>query len=85
MISDMRSKTVPMTRAELLALPVSVDLVTAARAFNLGRTKGHELARAGKFPVPVRRLGNSYRVARADLLRALSEADDPAAAPKGAA
>lgn len=62
-----------MTRAELLALPVSVDLVTAARAYRIGRTKAHELARAGEFPVPVLRLGNSYRVARADLLRALGE------------
>jgi len=79
-ISDMRSKTVPMSRAELLALPVSVDLVTAARAFGFGRTKGHELARAGEFPVPVMRLGATYRVTRADLLRALGEADARGAA-----
>ena len=75
-------RQVEMTRTELLALPVSVDLVTAARAFRIGRTKAHELARAGEFPVPVLRLGSTYRVTRSDLLRALGEAD---AAPRGAA
>jgi hypothetical protein len=34
----------PMNRAELLALPSSVDLATAGRALGLGRTKSHELA-----------------------------------------
>jgi hypothetical protein len=56
---------------ELLALPVSFDLVTAGRAYNMGRTKAHELARAGTFPCPVLKIGHSYRVTRADLLRSL--------------
>ncbi len=60
-----------MTVDELLALPVSVDLETAGRAWQLGRTKAHELARAGEFPCPVLRLGKAYRVTRADLLRSL--------------
>lgn len=60
-----------MSRAELLALPVSVDLVTAGRAWRIGRTKAHELARSGEFPCPVRRVGRAYRVLRADLLQAL--------------
>ncbi|MER5647296.1 hypothetical protein [Streptosporangium sp. NPDC002524] len=60
-----------MTLEELLTLPVAVDLVTAGRAWGLGRTKAHELARAGEFPCPVQRLGNAYRVTRADLLRSL--------------
>jgi hypothetical protein len=60
-----------MTVEELLALPVSTDIVTAGRAFNMGRTKAHELARAGEFPCPVLRVGHSYRVTRSDLLRAL--------------
>lgn len=67
----MRQGQRQMTVAELQALPVSVDLVTAGRAWQLGRTKAHELARAGEFPCPVLRLGNSYRVTRADLLRSL--------------
>jgi hypothetical protein len=60
-----------LTYAELIALPVAVDLVTAGRAWSLGRTKVHELARAGDLPFPVLRLGNQYRVTRADLLRSL--------------
>jgi hypothetical protein len=39
-----------MQKDELLALPVSVDLTTAGRAFGLGRTRAYELARAGQFP-----------------------------------
>ena len=65
-----------MSRAELLSLPVSMDLVTAARALGIGRTKAHELARTGNFPVRVLRLGNKYRVARADLFRVLGEVSD---------
>ena len=64
-----------MTRAELLALPVSVDLLNAARALGMGRTLAYDLAKRGEFPVRVLRLGNSYRVPRADLLRYLGEVD----------
>lgn len=72
----MRSKA-DMTRDELLALPVSFELwPTAARAFGMGRTAAYEAARRSEFPVPVLRLGNRYRVTRADLLRALGEIDD---------
>lgn len=72
-----------LSPAELRSLPSVVDLVTAGRAFGVGRTKSHQLARAGEFPVPVLRLGNSYRVTRADLLRALGES--PAGEPGGTA
>jgi hypothetical protein len=34
-----------LTRAELLALPVVVDVPTAARALGLGRSTAYELAR----------------------------------------
>lgn len=67
-----------LTRNELLALPAAVPLwPTAARAVNIGRTKAHELARAGQFPVPVLRLGSSYRVRTADLLAFLGIEDQP--------
>jgi hypothetical protein len=68
-----------LSATELRALSTAVDIVTAGRAFGLGRTKAHQLARAGQFPVPVLRIGNSYRVTRAALLRALGEslADEP--------
>jgi hypothetical protein len=56
---------------ELLALPVTVDLETAGRAFGLGRSKAHELARQDEFPCQVLRLGNRYRVRRSELFAAL--------------
>lgn len=62
-----------MSRAELLALPVSVDLPTAGRALGIGRSTAYELARRGDFPVPVLALGNKFRVNRADLFRELGE------------
>lgn len=65
-----------MQLPELLALPVAVDLNTANRALLLGRTKGFQLAKAGDYPVPLMRVGKTYRVSRAELLRAL--AIDPA-------
>lgn len=60
-----------LTRDEILALPAVTDLVTAGRAFDIGRSKAHELARRGEFPVPVLRLGKTYKVRTADLLRLL--------------
>jgi hypothetical protein len=60
-----------LTVAEMRALPAAIDIETAGRAFGLGRTKSHELARAGEFPVPVLRLGRSYRVPTAKVLELL--------------
>lgn len=59
------------TRDELLGLPVTVDIGTAARALGLGRSTGYELARRGAFPCRVIRIGSSYRVPTAELLRVL--------------
>jgi hypothetical protein len=78
--------TQPMTEAELLALPPAVDLVTAGRAFGIGRTKAFELARAGAFPVKVLQVGQKFRVPKTAILEALdvkpltSAARDPAPA-----
>ncbi len=77
-----KPKFKPMSEAEAQALPVTVDLETAGRAFGFGRTKSHELARAGEFPCPVKRFGRSYRVLRLDLLAALGYGAD---ADRGAA
>ncbi|WUK64318.1 hypothetical protein OHA75_16640 [Streptomyces coelicoflavus] len=60
-----------MSREELLALPVAVDLDTGNRALGLGRSKGYELAKRGAYPCKVLRLGNAYRVVTADLLELL--------------
>lgn len=60
-----------LTRAELLDLPVVVDIPTAARALGLGRSTAYELARRDEFPCPVLRVGGSYRIPTAGLLRVL--------------
>ncbi|MFJ8834385.1 helix-turn-helix transcriptional regulator [Micromonospora aurantiaca] len=61
--------TSSLTHEELLRLPVIVDLSTAARALGVGRTKAYELAKLDTFPCPVLRIGTTYRVRTADLLR----------------
>ncbi|WP_331450562.1 hypothetical protein [Streptomyces prasinus] len=63
-----------MSRDELLALPVAVDLDTGNRSLGLGRSKGYELAKRGEYPCKVLRLGNAYRVVTADLLELLGPA-----------
>ncbi|WP_434094524.1 integrase [Streptomyces jumonjinensis] len=60
-----------MTREELLALPVAVDLDTANKALTIGRSTGYALAKQDDYPVTVLRLGNAYRVVTADLHRLL--------------
>jgi len=65
-----------MTRDELLALPAVVDLTTAARALRIGRTRAFELARRDEFPVPVLRVGVTYRVPTAPLLELLGLGHD---------
>jgi hypothetical protein len=67
-----------MQKDELLALPVSVDLTTAGRAFGLGRTRSYELARAGEFPCRVIPVGRKFRVPRSALLEALGIKDNTA-------
>ena len=55
------------TAEEVAALPVVVDLVTAARVLGMGRTAAYEAARRGDFPVPVMHVGRRYRVVTAHL------------------
>ena len=74
-----------LTRSELLALPVVIDITTAARALGLGRSTAYELARRGEFPCRVLRMGNSYRVPTADLLRVLGIEPGEQQAPPPAA
>jgi hypothetical protein len=61
----------PFTFNDLMNLPVAVDLRTAADALDVGRTKAYELAKRGEFPCRVLRIGGTYRVPTADLLRCL--------------
>ncbi|WP_432523378.1 hypothetical protein [Kineococcus sp. SYSU DK006] len=46
-------------------------LLTAGKAYGMGRTKTYELHQRGEFPVAVLRVGGRYVVRTADLLRAL--------------
>jgi hypothetical protein len=60
-----------LTGGELLALPAVIDLDTSNRALMIGRSTGYGLAKQGRYPVKVLRLGNAYRVVTADLLKLL--------------
>lgn len=57
--------------ARLRSGPPAVDLPTAAAVLGIGRTKAYELAKRDQFPVPIRRVGTSYRVSVAALLEYL--------------
>lgn len=66
-----KRERIGMSLEELLALPVTVDIVTAGKPFGLGRTIAYELARKGEFPCRVLPLGKRYKVTKADLFAAL--------------
>jgi hypothetical protein len=73
----------PVTIAQLRAT-ATVDLMTAARALGLGRTKAYDLARRQQFPCPVLRIGDTYRIPTAGLLELLGLApDEPDRSPAG--
>ena len=74
----MAERLEPMMLDELLQLPVSVDLRTAARALGITANKAYELAGKGQFPCPLRRDGRNWRVSRASIFRELDL--DPAMA-----
>ena len=63
----------PVTIAQLRAT-ATVDLMTAATALRLGRTKAYDLARRDQFPCRVLRIGETYRVPTAGLLELLGVA-----------
>jgi predicted DNA-binding transcriptional regulator AlpA len=76
------------TADEIRCWPVTVDIRTAGRAWGIGRDQAYRLAREGRFPVPVLRLGRYLRVTRASVLDALgiedirSDRDDSPAPPE---
>jgi hypothetical protein len=61
----------PLTRDQLRSLPSVVNLMTAACALGIGRTKAYQLAQCGQFPCRVLRVGRSYHVPTAGLLELL--------------
>lgn len=61
----------PMEMKELLALPVAVDLRTAARALGITANTAYAMVGNDTFPCPVRRYGREWRVSRASIFREL--------------
>jgi predicted DNA-binding transcriptional regulator AlpA len=58
----------PMSADEVRALPVLIDIPTAARAMSIGRSQAFGLAKSGEFPIPVLRIGaRSLRIRSSDL------------------
>ncbi|MQY11421.1 hypothetical protein SRB5_15390 [Streptomyces sp. RB5] len=60
-----------MTLEELLALPPTVNVTTAARALGIGVHKAYNLIKDGTFPVQPLSLGGTVRVPTAALWRVL--------------
>ncbi|MFJ9894566.1 helix-turn-helix transcriptional regulator [Streptomyces sp. NPDC091280] len=67
----------PLGFAEVLDLPLCVDLRTAARAFGICRGTAYRLIHRGTFPCPVLRVGGRYRIPTAYLLRSLGIEERP--------
>ncbi len=77
MTAEEASGMKPLSNADVLALPVTVDVVTAGRCFGISRDHSYDLVAAGDFPCPVLRVGRRWVVPRAGLLRALGIEDEP--------
>lgn len=58
----------PVRLDEVGSLPVVLDPVNAGRMLGLGRTTTYRLLRQGSFPVPVHRIGRSWKVPTAGIL-----------------
>lgn len=69
-----------LTATEVRSLPAVVDLPTAAAVLGIGRTVAYQLARSGRFPTPVIRVGNQLKVPTAPLLDLLGLSTDPSPA-----
>ncbi|MGV9380037.1 helix-turn-helix domain-containing protein [Nonomuraea sp. NPDC003707] len=59
--------------AEIQQLPAVVDVVTAGRALELGRTTTYQLARDGHLPCRIIRVGKRYLVPTTALLALLGD------------
>ncbi len=70
----------PVTISQLRA-SATVDLMTAARALGLGRTKAYELAKRDEFPCRVIKIGDTYRIPTPGLLELLGVHPEQRPAP----
>jgi hypothetical protein len=69
----------PVSIAQLRAT-ATVDLMTAAAALGLGRTRAYELARRDQFPCRLIRIGDTYRIPTPGLLELLGVSEEIPAA-----
>ncbi len=65
-----------MTHDQLMALPVALDVQTAAAVLGIGRTVAYELIRTDCWPSPVQRVGGCIRIPTAPLLELLGVTRD---------
>jgi hypothetical protein len=71
-----------MTREQLLALPVTVDLQTAGRAWGLSRSRVYDAHARNALPFPVVVVSGRLKVTRAALLKSLDiDEAEPATGP----
>jgi predicted DNA-binding transcriptional regulator AlpA len=71
-----------MTMAELLTLPVTLELPEVCRALRISRSYAYKLIAEGRFPIPAKRYnGAALHFARADLFRELGLDPAMVAAP----
>lgn len=69
----------PLSRAELLALPPVINLVTLGKALGISEPVVRERVRRGEFEklgIRVLRLGAQYRIPTADVLKLLGLAGE---------
>lgn len=60
--------TTPWTPERIRALGVITDLITAGQILGISRNLAYRQARTGSFPIPIHRVGRTYRVRISDLL-----------------
>lgn len=79
---DRKPKGIALKRAgpfelkELLKEKLTVDVGTASSFLGIGRTSAYRLAKEGNFPLPLLKLGNSYKIKTIDLARMLGVAPE---------
>ncbi|WP_157250970.1 helix-turn-helix domain-containing protein [Nonomuraea typhae] len=61
----------PLTFTEAFDLPLTLDLLTAAKALGICRGTAYRLIRADAFPCTVLRIGRHYRISTVLLMEAL--------------
>jgi hypothetical protein len=66
-----RATLKPAVSVDQLRSRATVDLMTAAAALRIGRTKAYQLAQHDEFPCRVIRVGDTYRVPTPGLLELL--------------